>query len=462
VTTVYALAYLLAAVLFILGLKQLSSPRTARNGNYTAAAGMVVALAATVPQLHFTGAGAIIVLIGVIVGGGVGTIGARQVKMTAIPQMVALFNGAGGGAAALVAVSELLKFGSHPPINEALPSVFSIVIGSVSFAGSLVAFAKLQELMTGTPITYPGQQLVNGLIAAAIIGFVIAVLAIASIPFSFLSLMVLALILGVAFVLPIGGADMPVVISLLNAFTGLAVAATGFTLNNFALIVAGTLVGASGSLLTKLMSDAMGRSLGNVLFGAFGQVRTGAGAAVAGAQGRTVRTASIEDLATLLAYSRRVIVVPGYGLAVAQAQHAVRELADLLEKKGVEVNYAIHPVAGRMPGHMNVLLAEANVPYEQLKEMDEINDEFKDADVVLVVGANDVVNPAARTSPGSPIYGMPILNADQAKNIVFLKRSMRPGFAGIDNDLLYDPKTIMLFGDAKDSLTKLVTAVKAA
>jgi NAD(P) transhydrogenase subunit beta len=274
--------------------------------------------------------------------------------------------------------------------------------------------------------------------------------------------MVLALILGVAFVLPIGGADMPVVISLLNAFTGLAVAASGFTLNNFALIVAGTLVGASGSLLTKLMSDAMGRSLGNVLFGAFGQVHAGAGPAAAGKEGRTVRTASIEDLATLLAYSRRVIVVPGYGLAVAQAQHAVRELADLLEKKGVEVSYAIHPVAGRMPGHMNVLLAEANVPYEQLKEMDEINDEFKDADVVLVVGANDVVNPAARTSPGSPIYGMPILNADQAKNIVFLKRSMRPGFAGIDNDLLYDPKTIMLFGDAKDSLTKLVNAVKAA
>jgi len=461
VTIAYALAYLLAAILFILGLRQLSSPRTARNGNYTAGAGMVIALGATVPQLHFTGAGAIIVLVGVLVGASVGTIGARQVKMTAIPQMVALFNGAGGGAAALVAVSELLTFGSHPPINEALPSVFSIVIGSVSFAGSLVAFAKLQELMTGTPITYPGQQLVNGLIAAAIIGFVIAVLAIASIPFSFLSLMVLALILGVAFVLPIGGADMPVVISLLNAFTGLAVAASGFTLNNFALIVAGTLVGASGSLLTKLMSDAMGRSLRNVLFGAFGQVRTTAGAA-AGKQGRSVRTSSIEDLATLLAYSRRVIIVPGYGLAVAQAQHAVRELADLLEKKGVEVDYAIHPVAGRMPGHMNVLLAEANVPYEQLKEMDEINDEFKDADVVLVVGANDVVNPAARTSPGSPIFGMPILNADEAKNIVFLKRSMRPGFAGIDNDLLYDPKTIMLFGDAKDSLTKLVNAVKAA
>jgi NAD(P) transhydrogenase subunit beta len=461
VSTVLTLAYLLAAVLFILGLKQLSSPRTARNGNYTAAAGMVIALGATVPQLHFRTAGAIIVLVGVLVGTAVGTIGARRVKMTAIPQMVALFNGAGGGAAALVAVAELLSFGRQPSIAQALPSVFSIVIGSVSFAGSLVAFAKLQELMTGTPITYPGQQLVNGLIATAIIGFVIAVLAIASIPFSFLSLMVLALILGVAFVLPIGGADMPVVISLLNAFTGLAVAASGFTLNNFALIVAGTLVGASGSLLTKLMSDAMGRSLGNVLFGAFGQVRATTGAA-AGKEGRSVRTASIEDLATLLAYSRRVIIVPGYGLAVAQAQHAVRELADLLEKRGVEVEYAIHPVAGRMPGHMNVLLAEANVPYEQLKEMDEINDEFKDADVVLVVGANDVVNPAARTSPGSPIYGMPILNADQAKNVVFLKRSMRPGFAGIDNDLLYDPKTIMLFGDAKDSLTKLVNAVKAA
>ncbi len=460
-TLVYALAYLLAAVLFILGLKQLSSPRTARNGNFTAAAGMVIALGATVPQLHFTAAGAVIILIGVVIGAAVGTIGARQVKMTQIPQMVALFNGAGGGAAALVAVAELVKFGPHPPLTEALPSVFSIVIGSVSFAGSLVAFAKLQELMTGTPITYPGQQLVNGLIAAAIIGFVIAVLAIASIPFSFLSLMVLALILGVAFVLPIGGADMPVVISLLNAFTGLAVAASGFTLNNFALIVAGTLVGASGSLLTKLMSDAMGRSLGNVLFGAFGKVQSAAGA-VAGKEGRTVRTGSVEDLATLLAYSRRVIVVPGYGLAVAQAQHAVRELADLLEKRGVEVNYAIHPVAGRMPGHMNVLLAEANVPYEQLKEMDEINDEFKDADVVLVVGANDVVNPAARNTPGSPIYGMPILNADQAKNIVFMKRSMRPGFAGIDNDLLYDPKTIMLFGDAKDSLTKLVNALKAA
>jgi proton-translocating NAD(P)+ transhydrogenase subunit beta len=462
VTTVIALAYLVAAALFILGLKQLSSPKSARNGNFTAAAGMIIALVATIPLLHFTAAGITVIGIGIVIGALVGTVGARRVKMTAIPQMVALFNGVGGGAAALVAVAELLQFGNHPAFTVAFPSVFSIVIGSVSFAGSMVAFAKLQELMTGTPITYPGQQLVNGLLAAAIVGFVIAVLVIASVPFSYLSLMILALILGVAFVLPIGGADMPVVISLLNAFTGLAVAASGFTLNNFALIVAGTLVGASGSLLTKLMSDAMGRSLANVLFGAFGQVRASGETAAAGKEGRSVRSASAEDLGTLLAYSQRVIVVPGYGLAVAQAQHAVRELAEILEKRGVEVAYAIHPVAGRMPGHMNVLLAEANVPYEQLKEMDEINDEFKNADVVLIVGANDVVNPAARSSPGSPIYGMPILNADQAKNIVFMKRSMRPGFAGIDNELMYDPKTIMFFGDAKDSLTKLVQAVKAA
>jgi H+-translocating NAD(P) transhydrogenase subunit beta len=275
-------------------------------------------------------------------------------------------------------------------------------------------------------------------------------------------LLALALVLGVAFVLPIGGADMPVVISLLNAFTGLSVAASGFVLNNFALIVAGTLVGASGTLLTTLMSQAMGRSLANVLFGAFGQIQAGAGGAAATAEGKSVRAGSPEDVGTMLAYARKVIIVPGYGLAVAQGQHALKELADELEKRGVEVEYAIHPVAGRMPGHMNVLLAEANVPYEQLKEMDEINGEFPSTDVALVVGANDVVNPAARNTPGSPIYGMPILNVDQAKNIVFMKRSMRPGFAGIDNELLYDPKTVMLFGDAKDSLTKLVAAVKAA
>jgi NAD(P) transhydrogenase subunit beta len=462
-STLIALAYLLAAVLFILGLKQLSSPRHARRGNLTAAVGMLIALGATVLLIggHITTPGLIVIMVGIALGTALGAVSARSVKMTAMPQMVAIFNGVGGGAAALVAVSELMHQSAHPAFALAFPSVFSIVIGSISFAGSVIAFAKLQELMTGTPVTYPGQQVVNGLIAAAIVALGLIVLAFGSSSVTYLPLLVLALVLGVAFVLPIGGADMPVVISLLNAFTGLAVAASGFVLSNFALIVAGTLVGASGTILTKLMSDAMGRSLGNVLFGAFGAVRAGTGPA-AGAEGRSVRAGSAEDIGTLLAFSRSVIIVPGYGLAVAQAQHAARELADLLEKRGVEVQYAIHPVAGRMPGHMNVLLAEANVPYDQLKEMDEINDDFKRADVALVVGANDVVNPAARSSPGSPIYGMPILNVDQAHNIIFLKRSMRPGFAGIDNELLYDPKTVMLFGDAKDSLTKLVSAVKAA
>ena len=457
-----ALAYLLAAVLFILGLKQLSNPRGARRGNQTAAVGMVIALLATIPLLHFTMAGIIVTFLGLAIGAPVGAISARRVHMTAMPQMVAAFNGVGGGAAALVAISELLHTGSHPAFQLGFPSIFSMVVGGISFAGSAIAFAKLQGLITGTPITYAGQQVVNALIAVAIVALAIANLAVASQPIFFVPLLALALVLGVAFVLPIGGADMPVVISLLNAFTGLSVAASGFVLNNFALIVAGTLVGASGTLLTTLMSQAMGRSLANVLFGAFGQVRTGTAGAAATAEGKSVRSGSPEDVGTMLAYARKVIVVPGYGLAVAQGQHALKELADELEKRGVEVEYAIHPVAGRMPGHMNVLLAEASVPYEQLKEMDEINGEFPSTDVALVVGANDVVNPAAHNTPGSPIYGMPILNVDQAKNIVFMKRSMRPGFAGIDNELLYDSKTVMLFGDAKDSLTKLVAAVKAA
>ena len=461
---VTAFVYLLAAVLFIVGLKFLSSPPGARRGNQIAALGMLVAIAWTVILLGgtFTPAGIVICVVGVLVGALVGTVGARRVRMTAMPQMVALFNGVGGGAAALVAISELLKLaGSRPDFQTGLPSAFAIIVGGISFAGSAIAFAKLQELMTGSPLTYPGQQLVNGLLAVAIVVLAALLLTVTGQPVLLAALLVLALLLGVAFVLPIGGADMPVVISLLNAFTGLAVAASGFVLNNFALIVAGTLVGASGTLLTKLMSDAMGRSIGNVLFGAFGQVQPGAAGAVE-AGDRNVRAGSPDDIGTMLAYSRSVVIVPGYGLAVAQAQHAVRELADLLEKRGVEVQYAIHPVAGRMPGHMNVLLAEANVPYEQLKEMDAVNGQFRNTDVTLVVGANDVVNPAARSSPGSPIYGMPILNVDESKNVVFLKRSMRPGFAGIDNELLYDPKTIMLFGDAKDSLNRLVAAVKAA
>jgi len=464
-TLLLQVLYLVAAALFILGLRQLSSPKSARRGNWTAALGMIIALATTVVDRAlaggFTSAGIAISIIGVAIGAVVGTVGARRVQMTAMPQMVALFNGVGGGAAALVAVYELLHFPLHPAFADTFPSAFSIIVGGISFAGSCVAFAKLQELMTGRPLTYPGQQVVNGVIVLAIVGATVYLLAFGNVPAWFVALLVLSLLLGVAFVLPIGGADMPVVISLLNAFTGLAVAASGFVLHNFSLIVAGTLVGASGTLLTKMMSDAMGRSIANVLFAAVGSPVAGPEAA-AGAEGRTVRSGSADDIGTMLAYSRRVIIVPGYGLAVAQAQHVARELADQLENKGVQVDYAIHPVAGRMPGHMNVLLAEANVPYEQLKEMDEINDEFKQADVALVVGANDVVNPAARNTPGSPIYGMPILNVDEAKNIVFLKRSMRPGFAGIDNELLYDPKTIMLFGDAKDSITKLVAAVKAA
>ncbi len=463
-TIATALVYLLAAVLFILGLLYLSSPKGARRGNWVAAMGMVLAVGWTVVILHnsFTPAGIAISAAGVVVGSLIGTLAARTVKMTAMPQMVAIFNGVGGGAASLVALSELLNLaGSHLEFQSSVPSVFALIIGGISFAGSGIAFAKLQELMTGTPLTFPGQHIVNGLLALVILALAGVLLGVTGSVVVLIVLLALALVLGVAFVLPIGGADMPVVISLLNACTGLAVAASGFALDNFALIVAGALVGASGTLLSKLMSDAMGRSLTNVLFGAFGQVQIGTSESNR-ADNRTARAGSADDIGMLLAYARYVIIVPGYGLAVAQAQHVLRELVDLLEKRGVEVEYAIHPVAGRMPGHMNVLLAEAHVPYEQLKEMDEINDEFKRADVALVVGANDVVNPAARNSPGSDIYGMPILNADQARNVVFLKRSMRPGFAGIDNDLFYDSRTIMLFGDARESLTKLVAAVKAA
>jgi NAD(P) transhydrogenase subunit beta len=462
-TITTALVYLLAAVLFILGLQFLSSPKNARRGNWVAAAGMVLAVGWTVVELYqsFTPTGIVISVSGVVIGGVVGTIAARNVKMTAIPQMVALFNGVGGGAAALVAVVELLKVaGSRTELQTSAPNMLAIIIGSISFAGSAIAFAKLQELITGTPITFPGQHLVNAALALLILAVAGVLIVGNGSVVVLVVLLILALALGVSFVLPIGGADMPVVISLLNACTGLAVAASGFALADFALIVAGTLVGASGALLTRLMSDAMGRSLANVLFGAAAQVRQASDGADAVAKGRTARSGSADDIGMLLAYSRFVIIVPGYGLAVAQAQHMLRELVDILEKRGVEVAYAIHPVAGRMPGHMNVLLAEAHVPYEELKEMDEINDEFKRADVALVVGANDVVNPAARNLPGSDIYGMPILNADQARNVVFLKRSMHAGFAGIENELFYDPRTIMLFGDAKESLARLVAAVK--
>jgi len=381
-----------------------------------------------------------------------------------MPQMVALFNGVGGGAAALIALAELhriLPDPGRPKVDIGLAIVLSGLIGAISFAGSMVAFAKLQELIGGRPITYAGQQFVNALVFLACIAAGVALVAGVQREWLLWVLVVGAAIFGVLFVLPIGGADMPVVISLLNAFTGLAVALGGFELESNVLIVSGMLVGASGTLLTLMMGRAMNRSITNVLFGAFGQVSAGAVAAASGDGGGSVRSANAEDVAVMLAYANKVVFVPGYGLAVAQAQHDVRQLADLLEAKGVEVSYAIHPVAGRMPGHMNVLLAEANVPYPQLKEMDDANPEFSRTDVAVVVGANDVVNPDARNNQGSPIYGMPILNVDDAQTVVVLKRSMNPGFAGIENPLFYNPKTVMLFGDAKESIVKLAQDVKS-
>jgi NAD(P) transhydrogenase subunit beta len=457
------LAYLVAAVFFILGLKFLSTPRTARRGNVVAAVGMLVAIVATLADERVVSYGWIAV--GMAIGTAIGAVSAQRVRMTAMPQMVALFNGVGGGAAALIAASEYHVAATAVPPVDALSAkigvatMFSAVVGSISFAGSLVAFGKLQELLPGRPITWPAQKVINGLALAAVL--VLAVLGVTSVDQSlFFPMLVIALLIGVAAVLPIGGADMPVVISLLNSFTGLAAAATGFVLSNNALIIAGTLVGASGTLLTQMMSKAMNRSLANVLFGAFGGGPAAATSSSGGSNGdRPVRDTAASDVGVLLGYARRVVVVPGYGLAVAQAQHGVRELADLLEKRGIDVKYAIHPVAGRMPGHMNVLLAEADVPYDALWEMEQINPEFAQTDVVVVIGANDVVNPAARDDPGSPLYGMPILEVDRAEHVVVLKRSMATGFAGIDNDLFYNPKTMMLFGDAKGSVSKLVQAV---
>ncbi|MCL4446586.1 MAG: NAD(P)(+) transhydrogenase (Re/Si-specific) subunit beta [Actinobacteria bacterium] len=457
--TAIDLCYLVAIAAFILALKGLASPRRARLGNIIGAAGMVVAIGATFAQPNL--AHLWMIIVAMIIGLVIAVPAARLVKMTAIPQMVAVFNGVGGGAAALVSIAEFISPAYRGAATYKVVEVlFGVLVGSVSFSGSAIAFAKLQELMTGRPITYPGQQALNAVVAACVVGLAGAVIATSSAPILWV-LLIAALVLGVIFVLPIGGADVPVLISLLNSFTGLAVAASGFTLDNNLLIVAGTLVGASGILLTRMMSQAMGRSLPNILFSAFGSVVSASGG-TEGPEGRSVRSGTPEDIGVLLAYARKVVIIPGYGLAVAQAQHAARELADTLMARGVEVFYAIHPVAGRMPGHMNVLLAEANVPYDELKEMDEANPQLPTTDVALVVGANDTVNPAAKSTPGSPIYGMPIINADQAAHIVFLKRSMRPGFAGIDNELLYDPKTVMLFGDAKDTLQKLVTAVNDA
>jgi H+-translocating NAD(P) transhydrogenase subunit beta len=456
------LLYLVTIVTFILALRFLSHPAHARRGNQIGAAGMLIAIAVTFARSGLTSYW--VIALGMLIGGGFGAFAARRVKMTAMPQMVALFNGVGGGAAALVSLAELhriLPEPGTPKVDIGLAIVLSALIGSISFAGSMIAFAKLQELIGGRPITYAGQQFVNAALFIACATAGIALVAGVQHEWLLWTLAGGAAIFGVLFVLPIGGADMPVVISLLNAFTGLAAAATGFELESNVLIVSGMLVGASGTLLTMMMGRAMNRSITNVLFGAFGKV-TAEAAAVAAGDGGNVRSATPEDVAVMLAYAHKVVFVPGYGLAVAQAQHDVRQLADLLDSKGVEVSYAIHPVAGRMPGHMNVLLAEANVPYTQLKEMDEANPEFSRTDVAVVVGANDVVNPDARANKGSPIYGMPILNVDDAQAVVVLKRSMNPGFAGIENPLFYNPKTVMLFGDAKESIVKLIQAAKSA
>ncbi len=457
------LSYLLAAALFIVGLKRLQSPATARRGNQLAALGMLLAVVATLFLKQILSP--IEMIAGLAVGGLVGLVLARQVKMTAMPELVAAFNGFGGLASALVAGAEVIGATGWSTV---LTITISVVIGMVTFSGSFVAFGKLSGKISGNPISFRGQGLLMTLVAgAAIFAMAWALIGPASLsaglaPASFgvLVLAAVALLLGILFVMPIGGADMPVVVALLNSFSGLAAAATGFVLGNTALIVSGALVGASGLILTNIMCVAMNRSLLNVLIGGFGQESDASAPALGMADGRRVTTTSPDDTAILLTYAQRVIIIPGYGLAVAQAQHQVRELADILQARGVDVKYAIHPVAGRMPGHMNVLLAEANVPYDQLFEMDDINHAFDNTDVTLVVGANDVVNPAARHDQSSPIYGMPILNADQSRAAIVLKRSMRPGYAGVQNELFFSANTRMLFGDAKDSISALIAEVK--
>ena len=477
------LAYLLAAALFILGLKRLSSPGTARRGNQMAAIGMLIAVVATL-FLHRIVSPAEM-LGGLVVGSAIGAFLARRIEMTSMPELVAAFNGFGGLASALVAGAEIARYaGTAAPLLMAAPGgegiqdlvfdygdsltiALSILIGTVTFSGSFVAFGKLSGRMSGNPITFPGLRVVSILIALGSIAAIVMMLRgtpeFATSPdtmaWGAVALGALALVLGVLLVIPIGGADMPVVVALLNSYSGLAAAATGFVLDNTALIVSGALVGASGLILTRIMCEAMNRSLLNVLLGGFGG-ESAAEASATSATGKSISEIHTDDAAILLSYASKVIIVPGYGMAVAQAQHAVRELADLLQSRGVEVKYAVHPVAGRMPGHMNVLLAEANVPYDQLYEMDDINGEFDTTDVSLVIGANDVVNPAARHDKSSPIYGMPILNVDRSHNVIVLKRSMRPGYSGIENELFYNPNTNMLFGDAKDSITGLTVEVK--
>jgi NAD(P) transhydrogenase subunit beta len=453
--------YIVAFCLFIYGLMRGTHPTTAKRGNMIAAVGMGIAIVATLLRSDIDEWGLIVV--GIAIGTAIGVPSARTVKMTAMPQMVALFNGVGGGAAALISWAEFrhqLNLGGDISLDILIPILISMVIGSISFWGSNIAFGKLQEILPSRPVLIPGQHIFNGFLLAGILaGCVVLAAGHDSSPSEglFVAVLIASALLGNLFVLPIGGADMPVVISLLNAFTGLAAAAAGFALDNVILIVAGTLVGSSGTILTIEMSQAMNRSIANLLFSGFGAPSA---AGDAPGEERPHKSMGSADAAIAMAYADSIVVVPGYGMAVAQAQHAVKEMADELEKKGVSVNYAIHPVAGRMPGHMNVLLAEADVPYEQLREMDEINPEMPQTDVAIVIGANDVTNPAAKDNEDSPIYGMPIIEVDQAQQVIVLKRSMSPGFAGIDNDLFYHEKTSMLFGDAKASVGEITAELE--
>ncbi|MFQ5860134.1 MAG: NAD(P)(+) transhydrogenase (Re/Si-specific) subunit beta [Dehalococcoidia bacterium] len=456
------LFYLVAAALFIFGLKRLSSPATARSGNLLAAVGMLIAVVVTLLGQGVLNYG--MILVGVVIGSAAGAVLARTIRMTAMPQMVAIFNGLGGAASGVIAISEYFRLSPGAggiPTSTSITMALSVLIGLVTFSGSMIAFGKLQEIVETRPITFPLQNLLSAVIFLGILGMIVYLVAVTPSFPVFIALVGVCLLLGVLLVIPIGGADMPVVISLLNSYSGLAAAAAGFLLGNMILIIGGSLVGAAGFILTRIMTKAMNRSLANVMFGAFG-AKVSAGVVGQGAgEERAVRAATAEDAAIALAYARSVIFVPGYGLAVAQAQYQVRELADLLGSRGTDVKYAIHPVAGRMPGHMNVLLAEANVPYDKLYDLDQINDAFERTDVAVVIGANDVTNPAARDVPDSPIYGMPILNVDRAHAVLILKRSLSPGFAGIDNDLFYKENTMMFFGDARASVTKLINEVKA-
>ncbi|MDP6064633.1 MAG: NAD(P)(+) transhydrogenase (Re/Si-specific) subunit beta [SAR202 cluster bacterium] len=452
--------YLVAVILFVLGLKRLASPKTARSGNCIASLGMLIAVVVTLVDREIVSFELIIA--GIIVGAIIGSIMARAIKMTAMPQMVAVFNGLGGAASALVAAGVFhgnISDGTDMSMDVSVTIMIGTLIGAVTFSGSLIAFGKLQEIIATRPVTFPLQKTFSLLLFVGILAM-IGYLVIEPDMTVFIGLSVACLLLGILLVIPIGGADMPVVISLLNSYSGLAAASAGFVLGNVMLIIAGALVGAAGLILTQIMTKAMNRSLVNVVFGAFGAVETVSGSVDPGRETRPVREVAHEDSAVMLAYARSVIFVPGYGLAVAQAQHQLKELGALIEANGVAVKYAIHPVAGRMPGHMNVLLAEADVPYDKLYDLEQINDEFSSTDVVVVVGANDVVNPGARDDAGSPIYGMPILNVDRAGQVIVLKRSLSPGFAGIDNDLFYKGNTSMLFGDARESLVRVIAAIE--